>query len=310
MNGASINHISKYGIIFRNRIIFSALMILTVGVLVSCSSDNETETPEDTGIPETPEAPVENLAAESMLDVSYGADTDQAYDIYLPANRSEATKILVLVHGGGWTSGDKADMDGFKDFLRQQLPDIAVVNMNYRLADDDNSPYPMQTDDIGSVIENLKNKTGEFQIGTELGFVGVSAGGHLSLLWSYAFDTDQNVKMVCSVVGPTNLVDEAYQNSEDEILKDLVNQFDLDDDILTEASPLFQATETSPPTILFYGGKDPLVPVSQGIDLEARLIELGVAHEFTLYEEEGHGWVGINLFDTSVKLQAFIEKHL
>ena len=33
-------------------------------------------------------------------------------DIYLPANRSvTATKVIIMIHGGGWTGGDKADFN-------------------------------------------------------------------------------------------------------------------------------------------------------------------------------------------------------
>ena len=294
----------------------SVLLISALFILFSCSTDdgvqspeNPDETSEQEEITE-PETPTIDLDFTSFLDVSYGADTEQVYDIYLPAGRTENTKTLILVHGGGWTSGDKADMNDFKDFLRSQLPDVAIVNMNYRLADSITPPYPMQTDDITMLVEELDVKKSEYQIGTELGFLGISAGGHLSLLWSYAFDEDNQVNMVCSIVGPTNLLDEAYRNTEDELLSQLVTQFDLDEEILREASPLFQVTEDAPPTSLFYGGKDPLVPISQGVDLDARLMELGIEHEFTLYENEGHGWIGLNLLDTSVKLRTFIEKHL
>jgi acetyl esterase/lipase len=53
-----------------------------------------------------------------MVDQSYGEDSDQTYDLYLPAERTLETKVLILIYGGGWTSGDKSRMDGFKDFLR------------------------------------------------------------------------------------------------------------------------------------------------------------------------------------------------
>ncbi len=140
--------------------------------------------------------------------------------------------------------------------------------------------------------------------------MGVSAGGHLALLWSYAHDTDNQVAMVCSMVGPTNLLDDAYQNSTEPVLQELIGLFGYDEELLEEASPLYQVKSTSPPTILFYGGQDPLIPVSQGIALEGKLTELNVIHEFTLYENEGHGWVGLNLFDTSIKLKEFINKNL
>jgi len=201
-------------------------------------------------------------------------------------------------------------MAGFKDFLRDQLPHIAIVNMNYRLADENNSPFPMQIDDITAVIEALALNRDEYQIGKELGFVGASAGGHLSLLWSYSYDLDQQVKMVCSIVGPTNLADEVYLNSTNQELRDLIFQFGTDIDLLKNVSPLYNVKTSSPPTILFYGAQDPLIPVSQGIDLNDKLSELNVTHEFTLYPNGGHGWIGLDLLDTSIKLKTFIENHL
>ncbi|MFK7811349.1 MAG: alpha/beta hydrolase, partial [Maribacter sp.] len=194
--------------------------------------------------------------------------------------------------------------------LRGELPEMAVVNMNYRLADENNAPFPMQTDDITKVVNDLKAKQSEYQIGEDIGFFGISAGGHLSLLWSYTFDTANQVKMVCSFTGPTDLSAPAYLNSENEVLRDLVLQFGADIEVLKNVSPLFKVQATSPPTQLFYGGADPLIPTSQGVELAARLTELNVVHEFTLYPNEGHGWVGANLFDTSTKLKAFVETHL
>jgi len=265
--------------------------------LVSCSEDPEL-------------IPIENLEYQEMIDVSYGSDDDQVYDIYLPANRTFDTKVMILVHGGGWEAGDKEDIDGFKDYVLDQELDIAVVNLNYRLANDINPPLPTQTDDITSVVEHLKDNQQDYQIGTDLGFIGASAGAHLSMLWSYEHDTENQVKMVCSIVGPTNLADEAYLNSNNTALTDLFLPFGDTIEKLQAASPLFNVKSSSPPTILFYGGMDPLVPNSQGIDMDAKLEELGIEHEFTLYPEEGHGWGGENLFDTAVKLRAFIDKHL
>ena len=252
----------------------------------------------------------EDLAYEEQLNVRYGESADQVYDIYLPENRTFETKVMVLVHGGGWTSGDKEDMDDLVDFMSQELPNIAVVNMNYRLASESNPPLPMQMEDITSVINSLEENKDEYQISDEIGFIGTSAGAHLALLWSYDYDINNKVNMVCSIVGPTNLADDTYVNSEIEALRDLIFQFGIEIDELEEASPLSKATSLSPPTILFYGAIDPLVPTSQGTDLANRLDELSVRYEFTLYPNGAHGWVGEDLLDTSVKLKAFIGEHL
>jgi dipeptidyl aminopeptidase/acylaminoacyl peptidase len=168
----------------------------------------------------------------------------------------------------------------------------------------------MQINDISTLVQLLKEKQVEYQISANLGIVGVSAGEHLALLWSYAHDTDNQIAMVCSMIGPTNLLDDTYQNSIEPVLQELIGLFGDDEQLLEKASPLYQVKSTSPPTILFYGGQDPLIPVSQGIAMDGKLTELNVSHEFTLYENEGHGWVGLNLFDTSIKLKEFINKNL
>ena len=280
------------------KLLFIYLFVITV--FVSCSSDDSDTITTDP------------LDAYEELNISYGNDSDQVFDLYLPANRTEDTKTLILIHGGGWTSGDKSDMNAFKEFIKDEIPGYAVVNMNYRLADDNHQPYPMQINDITSVVNYLENNENTYTISNEIGFVGVSAGAHLSLLWSYAFDTNNQTDIVCSVVGPTNFTDPAYLNNTDPVLQEIIDTFGIEatTPFLEEVSPYHRATASSPPTILFYGGQDPLIPTTQGTAMRDRLVELNVANEFTLYPNEGHGWIGLNLFDTSVKLKTFIELHM
>jgi acetyl esterase/lipase len=78
--------------------------------------------------------------------------------LYLPANRSKTTtKTIVLVHGGGWIEGDKADMNYIVDIIKQNLPNYAVANINYRLATASQPAFPMQIDDISSIVSQLQN---------------------------------------------------------------------------------------------------------------------------------------------------------
>ena len=113
--------------------------------------------------------------------------------------------------------------------------------------------------------------------------------------------------MVCSIVGPTNFTDPAYLNNTNPELQILLDLYGLD--ATTEVSPYHRVTASAPPTILFYGGLDPLVPTTQGTAMRDKLQDLGVTHEFTLYPNAGHGWIGLDLLDTSFKLKAFIEAH-
>lgn len=279
-------------------------LLICVITIVSCSSeDNENNTIADNNL-----NPIEYY---QELNVSYGTDSDQTFDIYLPANRTLETEIMILVHGGGWSAGDKSDMNGFKDFIRSEFPDMGIVNINYRLADENNQAYPMQINDITTIINHLKTNQNFYVIDDDFAFIGASAGAHLSLLWSYAFDIDNKIDMVCSIVGPTNFTDPAYLNNNNPDLQILLDLYGVNatTEYLEEVSPYHRVTSTAPPTILFYGGLDPLVPTTQGTDMRDKLEELGVTHEFTLYPNAGHGWTGLDLLDTSIKLKAFIETH-
>ena len=282
---------------------YTLLLFFTALAISSCSDNSyNADDPQD-------QMPLE---FRQELNVSYGSDSDQVFDIYLPEGRTLDTKVMVLVHGGGWTSGDKADMNYLRDIILQDLPDVAIVNINYRLADETNQPYPMQINDITTIINMLKANQSDYVISDDFGFVGVSAGAHLSMLWSYAFDTNSDSKMVASIVGPTNFTDPAYLENENPLLQEILDTFGLDTSIpfLEEVSPYHQVTNDAPPTILFYGGQDPLIPTSQGVDMEAKLATLGVTHQFTLYPNAGHGWIGIELLDTWTKLKAFTQTHL
>ncbi|MBC2846708.1 alpha/beta hydrolase [Winogradskyella flava] len=277
------------------------ITFLSISIFVSCSSDDTVNIDPETLSP---------LEAYEEFDIAYGSDSEQVFDLYLPPNRNSDTKIIILVHGGGWTSGDKTDMADIAEIIKLQLPNYAIANINYRLADEDNFAYPMQINDITSVVDYLENNQDIYTISDDIGFIGASAGAHLSMLWSYAFDTESQVDMVCSIVGPTNFTDPAYLDNP--VFQELSSAFGitLTIDFLEEMSPYHRVTSSAPPTILFYGGEDPLIPSSQGMDMSDILQELNVTHEFNFYPSEGHGWGGANWIDSVIRLKGFIETHM
>ena len=259
---------------------------------------------------------IDTSTAKEFRDVKYGESPEHIFDIYLPKNRLEnTTKVLVLVHGGSWISGDKKDLKEAYETLKLKFPNYAIVNINYQLAGIGKSPFPMQINDIDKLIKNLKSKTYKYQISNKFAFIGVSAGAHLSMLYSYTSNNLNEVKMVCSIVGPTNFTDTNYVSNPDYSNfiagAQLLTGVSYDDNVeyYKNVSPFHVVTSKAPPTILFYGGKDELIPSSQGIEMHAKLNDLGVVNEFTFYENEGHGWEGENLVDTYNKLESFIKTH-
>lgn len=272
-------------------------MIAFLGIFIVSCSDEDSEV-------------MTTVAAKTQLNVSYGSHERQVFDIYLPEGRDENTKVIILIHGGSWVIGSKENVNFMKDIITSELTNYAVVNMNYRLAVPGVSPFPTQLDDVTAVVNHLKANKSKYSISNELAFLGVSAGAHLGMLWSYAYDTDNQVNMVGSIVGPVDLT---YLNDPTSFIYQLVGSAGIlpDEDFFKQYSPFFQVKASSPPTILFHAGMDELVPLDQGPKMKEKLDDLGVINKYTLYPLAPHDWSGDQLLilDTWVKTRDFILKH-
>ena len=248
--------------------------------------------------------------ATQFLNESYGNDLKQQYDVYLPEGRNMQTPVVILVHGGSWSGGDKSDMNLLVTLLRNNWSDYAIVNTNYRLATENTNQHPAQLNDLSALITQLDLKKNAYEISNTYFFIGISAGGHLSLLYTYATDIDHKVKAVCSIVGPTDFSDPVYTDSANEIFNETAAQFlgdtyAINPDLYINASPITYIDALDAPTIMFYGGKDNLVPVSQPIRLKDKLSGFNIPVSYTLYPDSGHDLLGVDFVEISNKIKTF-----
>ncbi len=253
------------------------------------------------------------LPAVNMTNISYGTDSAQKLDLYLPEGRGPQTKTIILVHGGGWSGGSRRDLDYLIPQLRKQFPAAAIANMDYRLATSQSPAYPKQVDDLSLAVKHLSEA--DYGISEEFAFIGTSAGAHLAMLYSYRNDVARRVHVVASIVGPADFTDPAYTSNPyfHFGLSPLVGPAsgNLHPEALTQVSPAAHVSRQSPPTILFYGGRDPLVPASQGRRLKQRLDDAGVASELHIYPRAAHGnWDAETSRDMTVKLSGFFGRYL
>lgn len=247
------------------------------------------------------------------MNVPYGTDAAQKMDVYLPAERTNAnTKVLVFIHGGSWSGGDKTEFSEAIDSIRPKLADYAMFNINYRLSGNNNNHYPTQMNDIQQAIDFIKSKSAEYMINPDkIGLIGASAGGHLALLQAYKFNTDGKIKAVIDLFGPTNLTD-LYNNhpipqASRPVLVNFLGATPVANATLyQQASPVNFVTAQSVPTQIFHGSLDIINPISQSLELKAKLEAANVKVEMVTYTGEGHGWLGANLTDTYKKTVAFI----
>ena len=251
------------------------------------------------------------LPAEHHLNYSYGDDPKQVMDIYLPENRTpKETKLLVLVHGGGWNNGDKRDFSNYISELQKRLPDYAVANLNYRLFNiySGANKFPTQENDIKLAVDLLLSKAKEFNISEKYVLLGASAGAHLSMLQGYKY---QRPEAIISFFGPSDLV-HLYKNPVYPALPLLLNALvgstpESNPSLYHDSSPINFITHNSPPTIVLQGGRDKLVPESQSALLVKKLKEEGVVHEYIYYKDESHGWRGATLSDSFDKIEGFLK---
>jgi triacylglycerol lipase len=97
-------------------------------------------------------------------DQAYGAHPLQKLDVYAPADRPTEAPVVLFVHGGGFTRGDKhGDFSPDNMTLWAARNGFVGVNINYRLAPD--APWPAGTQDLAAAIawtrENIARYGGD-----------------------------------------------------------------------------------------------------------------------------------------------------
>ena len=120
------------------------------------------------------------LAANSIVknDVPYGTDPLQKMDIYAPKGADHAP-VMLFVHGGEWSRGDKLDVSTKPRFLNEN--GMLFLSMNYRLSPKD--PHPAQINDVADGFAWAHSHVAEFGGDpSKIVIMGYSAGCHLVTL--------------------------------------------------------------------------------------------------------------------------------
>jgi acetyl esterase/lipase len=254
-----------------------------------------------------------NLPAKTMMNVAYGSDPLQKLDIYLPSGRSiDTTKVIILIHEGAWSDGDKSGFDTLIPHFQQRLPSYAIFNLNYRLADGASNFFPTQENDVKSAIGFIYSKRSEYGISDKFVYLGASAGGHLALLEGYKYTTPVKPKAIVSFFGPTDLTSLYNSNPfAGLVLSEVVGATPVSNPALyAQSSPITFVSAASPPTLLLQGGADPIVPPFQADSLLVHLTTANVPHQYIFYPAESHGWFGATLDDSFDKIAVFLHQYV
>lgn len=205
---------------------------------------------------------------------------------------------VILVHGGGWTGGDKSGgpRKAFIAPLHEPLEQagLAWFSINYRLAP--KHPYPACLDDVLAAVRWVKAHAAEYRIDpARIALAGESAGGHLVALAAIRAGADARVSAVVPIYGRFDLTDQFLPGA---VLRAnttaLLGRPTLDETahaIARDASPLLHVKAGLPPFLLVHGTADTTVPYDQSVQLQAKLRAQGVPCDFLTINGGVHGMI-------------------
>lgn len=202
---------------------------------------------------------------------------------------------VVVIHGGGWDSGERTQLDGWNARLVAQ--GYAVAAISYRLAPQ--FVWPAQRDDIMAAIAWLKTNAPRLAIDpTRFVLLGRSAGGQLATAIGYGA-RDPAIRAVIALYAPHDMPFAWSVSREDDALNSikLFRQYfsgppDTPERLAhyEEASGQLLARQDSPPTLLIHGRLDTLAWYRHSERLTIRLQELGVPHTHLQLPWATHGF--------------------
>jgi acetyl esterase len=240
-----------------------------------------------------------------VADIAYGADPAQVLDACLPPRDDDAAPVaaIVVVHGGSWSRGDKADIAWRAVCQWLASEGYVTFSIDYRLAPA--NIYPAAIDDVQAAVLWLRQdeQLTRFHIDpARIGAFGGSAGGNLVALLGTRGSGDltsgSRVAAVADLSGPIDLTGLAA--TDDFIPVQLaylgcVTQEDCP--AAVEASPFYAIDASDPPFFVGHSTAEK-IPLAQSEIFVAGLRAAGVSVDFVTVEGTLHS---IAMLDADLK---------
>ena len=125
----------------------------------------------------------------SYLKIPYASDSESQYlDLYIPSD-VENPELYVIVHGGGFISGDSQSRQSQLMYRYFRDHGYACATVNYRLAQE--TPFPGALEDVKAAVRFLRSHAGEYGYSTDhVSIFGESAGGYLATMAALTNDEE------------------------------------------------------------------------------------------------------------------------
>ncbi len=232
--------------------------------------------------------PKDSQSKRVAVDVSFGDDPRLKLDIYAPTTGQGPWPVVIFVHGGSWSSGNKNPYEFVGRDLAAQ--GFLTILPNYRLHPE--HPYPAFVEDTALAIDWATRHAGEYG-GHPKHIIasGHSAGAYnvaLAILDKHylaELGTDVSaIKGVALLAAPLD-----FLPLDPGVAQDVFGEVK----DLPATQPVNFVRAEAPPFFLAYGSVDTTVRPKNSINMAAALKAVGVPVELKAYDGVGH--VGILL---------------
>jgi acetyl esterase/lipase len=256
--------------------------------------------------------------------VGTAGDRKLRADVFRPPAALEAPAegwpAILLVHGGAWYSGDRAQLRGYGILLARA--GWLAVTCEYRLSPE--ARWPEHLHDVKTALRWLRAGAADLGVDADrIVISGNSAGGHLALLVAGTPDEPDlegdgghpgvgtAVRACIAIYPPTVLTDENPDPERGirpiEMLTDQPSE-----EVARQASPVSWAKPGFPPTLLVHGASDEVVPVRSSMVMYEALRKAKVPVDLHLYAGQPHGFDAQPAFgrQTAAEILLFLDRYV
>ncbi len=212
-------------------------------------------------------------------------DAELVIRIYFPKNNNAGLKkpAVLFFFGGGWSGGTIEQFAPQSIFLASQ--NFVCCTPEYRVASRHHTtPFASVEDAKDAVYWVWQHST---QLGIDAARIAVSggsAGAHLAACTAMLQSNEFDVGQIYKIPGAMVLFNPVCDTSENGFGRKLIGERSL------EISPFHHIEENLPPTLIFHGTDDSIVPFASTAAFCARMKEFGNDCTLIAYPGRSHGF--------------------
>ena len=241
----------------------------------------------------------------------YKEASDDKLWIYRFDPRDKTDKLhpaVVFFFGGGWNGGSVAQFEQHARYLAAR--GIVTFVADYRVKTRQKTDPDACVADGKSAIRWVRENAAKFGIDpSRIAAGGGSAGGHVAATTGICDgleDPSENKSKVSSKSNALLLFNPVYDNGPNGYGHSRVKKW------FPTISPAHNITKDDPPTIVFLGSNDDLIPVATAEKFDADLKAVGIQSELWVYDGQPHGFFNETkskraFLDTIRKMDAFLQ---